>query len=1386
MHKECRFIAVAAVFVLAVLVIVAGSLLYWRPDICMVVAHSAGSNGFPLFAVGTGILTAVVLMQWWTITNLWRVNSISLSDVERMHPRLPGSFEIIITLLLSVVLMTLFLQFSTADVGDIFNLSSSTSQTNDTREIAMADFDNDGDLDYVAMNSGLANDFYLNSGTGAFSRHSTVNIATALDIDAGDVDGDGDIDLVYITEDQVRVAFNRYANSSSGFTISACSSGCPVGEYSYNAVSLGDVDNDGDLDAVVSSAIAPTVFLNTGTGTYRSASFISTESTEVALASFTRDDYLDLVMVTTTGNLQAFRGDGRGAFTLIQTIGLGNLLPVLAFGDINQDGHLDVVSANSSQQLYLFTSSATGSLSASQIHATSLASIKSIAIGDIDNDGDPDLVVGSNSSGSNGGVAYYLNNGSGGFATEYTTTQTGDNTDAVALGDLDADGDLDYVRGNRGAAANRHYLSVQSATSANATPSAPTDLSVSVSYPPAFTGASLSLSTATGSETWLDPTNAGRSDDAYSNAVGLSSGAQTHYLRAANFGFFVGTGATVEGIKVDIEKKASAASSVVDAAVRLVKGGTIQTTDKADTSTTWSTTDTVATYGGASDTWGTSWTESDINSPAFGVVISARTVTGSGLSASIDSITISVYTDQATLVLTWGSGSDTESATRILQYHARLGTSSAAGDVLSRVVAAPDYTTRIASNAKVREYLLRHVPCSDTYYWSVRTLDKGLKPSAFSGENSFELDADCALVGSSSDEDTAGGSWGWSVITPLRGKWPVKPIDSQGSSESNATFTVRTFFDVNRNGIKDIGERYGFRGHKVTLTAPGYTSASKTVDRTGAAKFSLVPSDAGYTANVDPTNARGYRYVVTTKLGSTPLVSGEMKTVEVGLTYAQVLQAAPCLEIRGTPIYDGSADSLTFLRVLDNIYETPLLSGISLNETLLSRQTFFTLLSRMQCTRILSSVNEVRSKVKTELTDLPLSTFGDTERAVYSLLADGVPVLKTTNPPQADLQNRITRGDAIRAVYAAMKLPATDMSVQDQVLPVDIAADSNLASIYVTLDSLGILPQSFRTIFGADYGLTPKEAATLLSRASFVMGRISLSQNIDVSAQALDEAPVPSFLSVVPEISAQPCIESDPLRSDRFTFKDVLPGHPSYPFLTSLLQYYINDNEARKLWMVTGAQGFTEFGIERGVSIADLSVPVSSIDLLRSLLVASCRSWMTAAQTDQSVKVLIPGSIQQLSGDQVFDLPESSAVEWRVAVEAQRPDTFGNFSLFSMAPKILRMDLLPSDALTIEQASQLLGSFLAVIVAEQGGISVPEAYNRAEEAKEMIIQDLVRQGRMTRAEAGIAPFTRGMLYYFLSVVLDLRFESSSSELDAVTPSDAELWFLRIFSGSNAQ
>ena len=158
---------------------------------------------------------------------------------------------------------------------------------------------------------------------------------------------------------------------------------------------------------------------------------------------------------------------------------------------------------------------------------------------------------------------------------------------------------------------------------------------------------------AIGDLTWSNVDNAKTSDNSYSNAstVGIEPGNQfSHYLKATNFGFSIPSGATIDGIEVKIEaKKTQSTGGGQDDVVKIVKSdGSIGTADKS-TDTEYTTSDVIRTYGGSSDLWSETWSDTDINDIDFGVVLAIIVSRGKGAqTVAVDHITITVtYTEAA-------------------------------------------------------------------------------------------------------------------------------------------------------------------------------------------------------------------------------------------------------------------------------------------------------------------------------------------------------------------------------------------------------------------------------------------------------------------------------------------------------------------------------------------------------------------------------------------------------------------------------------------------------------------------------------------------------------------------------------------------------------------
>jgi len=158
------------------------------------------------------------------------------------------------------------------------------------------------------------------------------------------------------------------------------------------------------------------------------------------------------------------------------------------------------------------------------------------------------------------------------------------------------------------------------------------------------TGADLS---GVGSIIWSSPENIVSDNNSYASAVLPNSSAISHYLSGTNYSFSIPSGATINGIRVTIGRYASnitGTTRIQDNVVQLIKAGSIVGSNRAVTGN-WPTSKNVATYGGAADLWGTTWTPEDINNSNFGVGLSIKNVTtmSNSYTGYVDYMQITVY-----------------------------------------------------------------------------------------------------------------------------------------------------------------------------------------------------------------------------------------------------------------------------------------------------------------------------------------------------------------------------------------------------------------------------------------------------------------------------------------------------------------------------------------------------------------------------------------------------------------------------------------------------------------------------------------------------------------------------------------------------------------------
>ena len=266
----------------------------------------------------------------------------------------------------------------------------------------------------------------------------------------GDVDGDGDLDLLV-----VEAAFNPAVvgvrlNDGNGLYTAASS--FAVGSLPTD-IGLADVDGDGDPDLLISSnGLSMAVRLNNGQGVFGTSYTVPLDAYEAIAADLDGDGDLDLAATTpragTPGNLSVAMNGGPGNFGAATVISVGGVSKALAVGDMDGDGDLDLLTDDYSNKVAIRLNNGNGSFGMSVLVPVSgnsyLGPVKDLAVGDVDGDGDLDVAVIKELSSD---VTICFNNGASGFGAN-AVVAVGFRPQDISLADLDGDGDLDLVAAN--------------------------------------------------------------------------------------------------------------------------------------------------------------------------------------------------------------------------------------------------------------------------------------------------------------------------------------------------------------------------------------------------------------------------------------------------------------------------------------------------------------------------------------------------------------------------------------------------------------------------------------------------------------------------------------------------------------------------------------------------------------------------------------------------------------------------------------------------------------------------------------------------------------------------------------------------------------------------
>jgi len=330
----------------------------------------------------------------------------------------------------------------------------------------VADFNGDGvpDLATVSWTGTPWLSVLLADGDGGYLPPETTQVLLeSLDLEVGDFDGDGDIDIVVCDTDRFfgGNSLSLYRNDGEGGMTFAGQ--WFAGSTGPSGITAADFNNDGWLDVAVAfdayivSNNKAAVLLNNGGNGFQSPIVVTLDggTRQIDSGDIDGDGDADFVVAHESNRFTIVKNQGGGSFvsqgaTLGIAAGPIPELPTAHLSDIDNDGDLDVFFSNrdtgwqfGAGAIGLWRNNGNGTLAAPETLSFDVWSNGGVNIetADLTGDGWKEIIVATEGSDN---WMYFVGDGSGGFQAAQRL-RAGMAPMSMEVANLDGDGDLDVI-----------------------------------------------------------------------------------------------------------------------------------------------------------------------------------------------------------------------------------------------------------------------------------------------------------------------------------------------------------------------------------------------------------------------------------------------------------------------------------------------------------------------------------------------------------------------------------------------------------------------------------------------------------------------------------------------------------------------------------------------------------------------------------------------------------------------------------------------------------------------------------------------------------------------------------------------------------------------------